>query len=160
MIGSDSRNVVPLNKAVSSRPILKANNQTDFIPLNMVPSRSTSVLNSRADNTIEYIPSNRLIPALESRNDFVRTSRTMSFLESRTNNLNKFSPLNKFSKLIISESRTSSPLDYTNRTSRPARLTLLGSKDNIMNIMCNTSICHSDTINEVIPSPFNEMTIY
>ena len=32
--------------------------------------------------------------------------------------------------------------------------------NNTMSILCNTSNCHFNTINEVVPSPFNEMTIY
>ncbi len=84
----------------------------------------------------------------------------MSVLESRTNNPNEFNPLNRISKLIISELRANSSLNYINRTSKPTRLTLLKPKDNIIDIIYNILIYHSDIINEVIPSSFNEMIIY
>jgi len=135
---------------------LKANNQTSFIPLNTVPSGLILISDSRADNIIEYILSNRLTSAPESRNDF-RISRMMSVLKSRINNLNEFDSLNRILRQI---SMANSSLNYINRTSRPIRPIPLKSKDNTMNVLCNISICHFDTINEVVPSPFNKMTIY
>ncbi|RIA79763.1 hypothetical protein C1645_839965, partial [Glomus cerebriforme] len=107
-----------------------------------------NISDSRANNPINQIndiPSNRLIPVLESRN--------------------KITPSNSTSKMIsaISDSRANSPFGHiTSRTSR-SRLTSLSSRDNTMNIghnILNTLQYNFNMTDEGVPSPFNEMTIY
>ncbi|RIA93609.1 hypothetical protein C1645_735384 [Glomus cerebriforme] len=96
-------------------------------------------------NQINDIPSNRLIPVLESRNEIT--------------------PSNSTSKMIsaIPDSRVNSPFGHiTLRNSRP-RLTPLNPRDNTINIghnIYNTSQYNFNMTDEDVLSPFNEMMIY
>ncbi|CAG8711494.1 3381_t:CDS:2, partial [Cetraspora pellucida] len=120
-------------------------NQDDIISSNRIlSSRPISISDSREDSPIRY----RSTLALKSRNeiDFLnRTSRTAS------------------------DSRVNSQFDYVslNDTLRSRPTSPLRSRNNAMNILRNdnnnattNSIHHFDTTNKVVPSSFNEMTIY
>jgi hypothetical protein len=119
--------------------------------------KDDALSNSRANNSFDYISSNGSTPALESRNEFVpltRTSRTVSpILESRNE--------------YVLSNRTISAMDLRNDISneyvRSNRN--LDSREDTINIMntrnvTNTSRYQFDTTTKIVPSPFDEMTIY
>ncbi|CAI2169572.1 10867_t:CDS:2 [Funneliformis geosporum] len=116
-------------------------------------SKDDEVLNEDLDDDFHHHPNEDL-----NDDDYHSNEDGFDNEESRRKKLNELSPLNLRSR---PESRTNSSLDYINRTSRLARLIPLRSMDNSINVLPNALISsHFNTIGQVVPSPFNEMTIY
>ncbi|CAG8731356.1 20604_t:CDS:2 [Rhizophagus irregularis] len=124
--------------------------------------KDDALSNSRANNSFDYISSNESTPALESRNEFVpliRTSRTVSpVLESR----NEFVLSHRTRSAVDLRNDISNEYIHLNRNSssvsdsRENRINIINNTRNMM----NTSRHHFDTTTKVVPSPFDEMTIY
>ncbi|CAB4430768.1 unnamed protein product [Rhizophagus irregularis] len=124
--------------------------------------KDDALTNSRANNSFDYISSNESTPALESRNEFVpliRTSRTVSpVLESR----NEFVLSHRTRSAVDLRNDISNEYIHLNRNSssvpdsRENRINIMNNTRNVM----NTSRHHFDTTTKIVPSPFDEMTIY
>ncbi|CAB5395553.1 unnamed protein product [Rhizophagus irregularis] len=118
--------------------------------------------NLRANNSFDYISSNGSTSAIESRNEFVpliRTSRTvLPVLESR----NEFVLSNRMISAVNLRNDVSNEYVHLNRNS----LSVPNSRENIINIInnicnvINTSRYNFNTTTKIVPSPFDEMTIY
>ncbi|CAG8845937.1 34745_t:CDS:1, partial [Racocetra persica] len=137
-------------------------------------NQNTLLLKSRTNNRIqkEIIFSNRTAPSrlvtmLNSRENSLIFYNSTSELEPR-NEFNTSNGSSRTKPVIVLDSRTNNQFNYNllNRTWNSKQI-LLGSGDNTMNIqinntcnMINTSIFHSDTINEVIPLLFDKISIY
>jgi hypothetical protein len=155
--------------------------RTSLTPLNgepsnrTIPSRQISATNSR-ENSPLYYDAHLGRPPRSSRDYYddydaqlPRTLRAVSPLEPRFVHSNRNSTISP-----ILNSGTNGPFGFGNSVpsnrivpsrSSPSRLikrTPLGSRDNSLNIFNNPIQQHMNfnTINEAIPSPFNEMTIY
>ncbi|CAG8815023.1 15352_t:CDS:1, partial [Gigaspora rosea] len=131
-------------------------------------NQNMPILSSSNNNQIPNNISSKRI--LSSRPTSTSASRLICYrpIQDRESR-NKFDFSKRMNPITVPDSRANGQFDHIslNNTLRSRPMSPLESRNNTMNILmndiCNTtnnSIQHFDMINNVIPSPFNEMTIY